>query len=643
MSYRAGAWALALCYLMTPSVESRAQTSAAKDYSYAVKEASSTRKGSKSRRSTALAEQERITAISILTSLADESERYKDQTLRVRTQARVADALWDADETLARGLFLRAWNTAEEVDTASDKHIAEARKKALSNRGGGITILPPVPNLRSEVLKLAARRDPALGGILIARLDESTDQETSAADEENTSQSFFDPTEPKLAIAKRLEVALQLLDAGDLKQAKEFASPALNYATSQGIIFLCALQQKDVHSADELYASLLTHADSDSRTDATTVSLLSSYLFTPNLLVTATQRGRVSNQFGDKVSTRDFSPALRANFFGVAARILLRRVSLSDLDRTSAGRAGTYFTIARLLPLFEQYAGDYVPALNAQLALLAPDAPETFRNGEEGMLKAGLVSSTADLDALPDILNQLSNVTSSTDRDAMFVKAIRAGAISGDRRILQFAEKVDNLSLKERARSFSALAAVRSSINQKDTDGALRIISDGYLSPLHRAWALAQVARLLKQSDPDRALQAINDAAVEANRIGLGEPDRVYALVCVALLLFELDHGRWWNVVSDVIKAANAVPGFSGEEGKLYALLRTRDVIATINSDEPSFNIMRVFDLLARDDLELAVSVANNLVGEAPRSGANLAIARSVLNRQKRPPSTVRK
>jgi len=634
---------MALCYLITPSVESRAQTPAAKDYSYAVKETSSIRKNSKTRKSTPLGEQERITAISILTSLADESERYKDPTLRARTQARVADALWDADETLARGLFLRAWKTAEEVDAAGEHNAEEARKKALSNRGGGITILLPTPNLRSEVLSLVVRRDSALGGVFIARLDESTDQESSAADEKNSAQSFFDPTEPKLAITKRLEVALRLLDAGDVKQAKEFAAPALEYATSQGIIFLCALRQKDALNADELYASLLTRAASDPRSDATAVSLLSSYIFTPNLLVTATQRGRVSNQFDDKVGSRDFSPTLRANFFGIAAQILLRRISLPDLDRTAAGRAGTYFTIARLLPLFEQYAGDYVPALNAQLNLLAPDAPESFRNGEEGMLKAGLVPSTSDLDVLPDILKHLADVTSSTDRDATYVKAIRAGAINGDGRILQFAEKIDNLSLKERARSFAALAAVRSAINKKDADGALRVVNDGYLAPLHRAWALTEVARLLKKSDPERALQAINDAVVEANRISVGEPDRVYALVCVALPLFDLDRGRWWDAVSDVIKAANAVPGFSGEEGKLYGLLRTRDVIAIINSDEPSFNMMKLFDFLAGDDLQLAVSMANNLAGEAARSGANLAIARSVLNRQKRPPSTLRK
>lgn len=127
-------------------------------------------------------------------------------------------------------------------------------------------MLQPAPNLRSEVLRLAVPRDPAFGGVLIARLDEAKDQDSESVPQR------FDATEPKLAVAKRLEAAYQLLEAGDLKQAKEFASPALDYVTSPGIIFLCALRQKEALSADDLYAGLLTHAGTDPRTDATTVS-----------------------------------------------------------------------------------------------------------------------------------------------------------------------------------------------------------------------------------------------------------------------------------------------------------------------------------------------------------------------------------
>lgn len=631
MAYRTRASVLAFCCLAIVSFQAQAQT--AKEYP-SNREPFGTKAPSKDRESTSIEQAQRATAISIINSLVDESERYRDQTLRVRTQARAADALWSVDQVQARELFLRAWKTAERVDEEGEQTAEEARKRALSTRGGGLTMIPPAASLRSEVLRLAAGRDPALGEILLAKLEEEKKQEDGATDQKRDSSESFDPTEPRLAIAKRLEVALQLLNAGDVKQAKALAEPALGYATSQGIIFLCALRQKDSEAADQLYAKLLALTANDSSAEATTVSLLSSYAFTPTVLVTATRRGRVSNQFGDAAQSHELSAGLRASFFRVAATILLRPVQPPSQDSTLAGRAGTYFTIARLLLLFERYAASYVPALNAQLALLSPDAPETFRNGQDSMLRLGLGPEGPNKDTVPEILNQLGGAASSAERDTLYVKAIRAGATNGDPRIREFADKIEDENLRERARSFADLAVVRSAIDKKDVDGGLRIVRNGYLTRLHRVWALTQIGRLVK-SEPARAAQLLDDAAAEANRIDAGETDRIYALACVSASFFTVDRLRSWSVASDAIRAANAVPGFTGEDAKLSARLRTRNVISMISSDEPLFNIVSLFDLLSRDDLQLAISLANGFKEESPRAAATLAIAGSILKKQK--------
>src|SRR5688500_14304479 len=51
----------------------------------------------------------RATAVSLLISLADDVRNFTDQRLRARTQARIADALWDADPEQGRTLFRKAW------------------------------------------------------------------------------------------------------------------------------------------------------------------------------------------------------------------------------------------------------------------------------------------------------------------------------------------------------------------------------------------------------------------------------------------------------------------------------------------------------------------------------------------------------
>lgn len=627
-------WILTLCLTVTVSFQCPAQTSATKE-STSTPVSLRAKTLSRSRESAANEQIQRTTAILIITSLVNESERYSDQSLRVRTQARSADALWNVDETLARNLFLQAWKTAEKVDEAAEQAADDAKKNALRSRGVSVTMIPPAASLRSEVLGLAARRDPTLGNILIARLDEAKKPDNGFPDQMKASAEYPDPTEPRLAIAKRLEVALQLLNAGDVKQAKSFADPALGFATSPGIIFLCALRQKDSGGADKYYARLLARAASDPDAEATTVSLLSSYVFTPNYLVTATRRGRVANQFSDTTRSHDPSPELRARFFGVAAPILLRPPQPPDQDFSLAGRAGTYFTIARLLPMFEAYAPSYMPALNTQLAMLALDAPETFRNGQDAMLRVGLVSEASRGETVTDILDQLRGAATSAERDTLYVKAIREGATKGDPQIRQFAGKVEDNNLRERARSFADLAVVRNAISKNDVDAALGIVRNGYLASLHRVWAMGEIGRLLGNTDSSGAIQLLEDANAEAHRIGVGEPDRVYALSCVAIAFYSLDRFRSWSVASDAIKAANAVPGFTGEDTKLSARLRAKNIVAMISVDEPSFNIVNLFEMLARDDLQLALSTANGLSGEPSRAAASLAVARSVLEKKK--------
>jgi hypothetical protein len=81
---------------------------------------------------------------------------------------------------------------------------------------------------------------------------------------------------------------------------------------------------------------------------------------------------------------------LRRTFFEVAAGILMR--PLSQIDQSSAGRAGSHFIIMRLLPLFQQFAPDFVGPLNAQLASLGPEAARATANTGEVSLRRGMAA-----------------------------------------------------------------------------------------------------------------------------------------------------------------------------------------------------------------------------------------------------------
>src|SRR5689334_14282265 len=121
------------------------------------------------------AAQQRTVAISLVTSLADEARSFKDQTRRARVQARAADVLWDTDPERARELFRRAWEAAETADAEAAKKRAEEMKRMEAE--GGPVVVRGGPDLRSEVLRLVAKRDRKLGEEFLKALDEAAEKE----------------------------------------------------------------------------------------------------------------------------------------------------------------------------------------------------------------------------------------------------------------------------------------------------------------------------------------------------------------------------------------------------------------------------------------------------------------------------------
>jgi hypothetical protein len=174
-----------------------------------------------------MAEIRRTTAISLVNALADDARTFRDPALRARVQARAADALWDTERERALTFFRRAWDEAEAADAESDRRLAEEKARQQRERGSFSIQLPP--SLRTEVLRLAAKRDRALGEEFLTKLDEARkrEAESSATSNERPTdtaqggggQQHSDPFDTPPALAKRLRLAIQLLDDGDTDRA----------------------------------------------------------------------------------------------------------------------------------------------------------------------------------------------------------------------------------------------------------------------------------------------------------------------------------------------------------------------------------------------------------------------------------------
>src|SRR6185295_4282298 len=118
--------------------------------------------------------QRRSVALSMLESLAIEARSYREEPLRARVQARIADALWDQDKETARSLFRRAWEVAEAVENSAATSTVSTPGRVSQNRPAR-----PRMNLRREILQLAARRDHLLGEEFLRKLN-AKDQKDQA-------------------------------------------------------------------------------------------------------------------------------------------------------------------------------------------------------------------------------------------------------------------------------------------------------------------------------------------------------------------------------------------------------------------------------------------------------------------------------
>ncbi|HEX8422999.1 MAG TPA: hypothetical protein VF634_06290, partial [Pyrinomonadaceae bacterium] len=561
-----------------------------------------------------------------------------------------ADALWETDKERARALFRRAWDAAELADTENTRRGEEQNRATGRSGTRGLNL----PNLRGEVLRLAAKRERALGEEFLLKMEEARKREASELNNASASvpaagtgsaagtaggansggqPARRDPDAVPPDVARRLRLAMQFLEDSDIERALAFADPVLNNVNPSSVEFLVLLREKSAQEADKRFNALLANTAINPNSDAGDILLLASYVLTPGLYMTMGQGGQgvSTSQRRRDITTPELPAALRVGFARAASQVLLRPLPQEDQDATATGRIGTFFVISRLLPFFEQVIPEGVPALRARLAALNPDIPEQARKGLGEDLTRGLVPEDT-RDRVQESLDAAARATDPRERDTAYLRAAQEAAFKGDARARDYADKIEDPDLRRQVRGFIDFSLLNRAVtDKKDGLEVLRLAATGELTPVQRTWAYTEAARLLAKDDRPRALEALEAAATSAKGIDAEDPDRVRATVAVATRFFEFDRNRAWEIMADAVKAANAAPEFTGSDAGLAARIQTRNQRSTINFPAPVFDLTGVFQTLAKEDMNRAVALAQTFTGESPRAIATLAIARAVL------------
>ncbi len=578
-------------------------------------------------------QERRSHAESLLISLAADAHKFSDETLKARTLARIADALWEVNHERGRAMFRAAWEAAVIADRESQQLQQEDIRQQQEKTGRGGYVLASPPEVRREVLRLATKHDRALGEEFLGKFGEHKEQEATEA--KNTRTNPFGNADE--AVGQRLNLARELLAAGDTERALQFADPVLAANNMWAIDFLSYLREKNPTAADRRYATILVNAAASPQSDANTVSLLSSYIFTPHQYVTFQGIGAGTSQMAPTIVPANVAPELRAAFFSAAASILLRPLAPPGQDQSTSGPDGEYLVIKRLLPLFEQYAPQEMTlALRAQLEVLFSVASNSARQRDDEWVRKGISLEKPAEDREASLLDEIDHAKTSAERDRLNLQLALVLAGKGDMRARDYVDKIEDSEMRHNARAYIDGSMAVQAVDKKDVDRAVEMARTGELTHLQRAWLLTQIAKLLVKSDREKALSLIDDATTEARRIEGSDADRPRAFFAVANALLAVDRAAVWDAVWEAIKASNSAENFGGEDGQLTFRIITKGMRSIYQNSVPDFDVTGIFEALAKDDYEKTVDFARGFTRDAPRASSTIAIARAVLEEKKK-------
>jgi hypothetical protein len=369
--------------------------------------------------------------------------------------------------------------------------------------------------------------------------------------------------------------------------------------------------------------------------DANTVSLLSSYAFTPRLYVIFHPDGGSEYSSMPSAPPAGVGPQLRLAFFQTAAGVLLRPQPPPGQDRSTCGLAGKYMVLKRLLPLFERHAPkEIADAMRGQFESLNTQMSEGVRQNDDEWLSKGIApEKQTPAEQEQSLLAQIESAKTSGERDDLYFRLALLALGKEELKARDYVSKIEDGDLRRQVQAWVDWSLAVGAVKKKNAEAALQVAKSGELTHIQRVWVLTQSAKLLAKTDRDKALSLLDDATSEAGLIDRADSNRPRGLLAIANALTTVEPSRAWDVASDAVKAANAAEGFTGEEGVIVLTLsRKGQILRRKFEGAPDFDLEGIFGKLADVDFDRTVLLAGGLQGEAARTNATISAAQSILN-----------
>ncbi|HKE04215.1 MAG TPA: hypothetical protein VKE91_09150 [Blastocatellia bacterium] len=527
-------------------------------------------------------------AILILNKLFESTKDFADDERRVKTQARIADTLWEYDPQNARRQFAEAFRSIERIED-------EPRPLPFFDT--------PKTFLRLGVLDLIAKRDADLAEKLISdvpKLPANNDQHS--------------PTRPQRGGRNHyLNLAGELIST-DPQRAAALIPKAFNDGFSTYLLAaLSSLRRKKPETADELFCRAL--AEIQPNPDAPMADLFAiAWYFAPDSEGAANHN---ANERKDGISapTEVIKPILVEPLLNFAFKAVTiesaneqkrmtepqRRKRMMMLDMIDAG------IVAWLLPLFEIYQPERAAFIRSHLGQIENTIPPSVYES----------ANTPRPTTVQGLLDAAQTKSKAFEKDMLYADAARKAEEAGDfDRALAITEK---LSDKRMGMDVGLIrnSAVIHATDKGDVDAAYRY-AKGISDPFDQTKALCRIARKsFEKSDLQRATELINEAE---KIIAKSRPNlkKVFTLLDVASAITIINPAHGFEAVNVIIEVINQISsGKSQSDGM--------DFIRDSDTFDESLGA------LARADFQRALRLALAITDSDVSMLAQLAVCRGVL------------
>ena len=558
--------------------------------------------------------------VELLDSTANDAKKWDDKAVAARTQAHIADLVWDRNRDNAREYLKAAWSAAARVEEP------KRERSSVVNRS--------VRNaVRRDVLLVARKRAPELA---TAWLEEMVDESKSAAQND---RGTFDDRSARSAVL--LQMANEIV--GDNPKA---AAELLVESLRDGVSFnlqtaLLRLQQKDAALSENVFRAAVARLRAVGMSDPNELFTLYSYLYTPGRVFaanTSDNRNQVELAVGGtRVSTPAgrSNPAMAREFLEVAADLLLSAPLPDGVGSQAAARA-LVSAIGVLLREVTTQLPEKAALLRARaqqldaearFAVTPPPRSADIPEVRPGESKESFAERRVDL--LEETAAKGRDVLT---RDVGYATAAVATTVERYERGLRLAGKIDDKNLREGVRSWLIYRAVLHLISAGEIDEAQRLNLKNEDLEQRAACFVVGAQKLVKDQDTVRAGEWLREAGILVKRI---EPHESLARIVFGMVStygrFDTQAAFEWLVVA-VKLTRNAAPA-SLNEDQAPSLKRISGVtpISDFTSKTSGFSLQTAIATFPPDQFEPVFSILNDLTPPEARGVALLTLCRTFL------------